>query len=107
MSALEVGRITAPGMHRADDGLYLQVKDAASRSWIHRYTFKGKGRWSGLPLSGREPRDKRNQEREQIRSGVDPVVERKLKPLSAEKPKKTFRDCAGGGAPSPATAVKV
>jgi hypothetical protein len=28
------------------------------------------------------------------RSGADPVVERKLTPLSAEKPTKTFRDCA-------------
>jgi hypothetical protein len=48
MTAKEVERIKEPGLHRVDSGLYLQIMSVNSRSWIHRYTFKGKAQWSGL-----------------------------------------------------------
>jgi exoribonuclease II len=33
LTALEVAAITAPGTHRVDDNLYLQIK--GGRSWLH------------------------------------------------------------------------
>src|SRR5579871_737053 len=47
LTAKEVEHLKEPGMHLVDVGLYPQIKKGA-RSWIHRYTFKGKARWSGL-----------------------------------------------------------
>jgi integrase len=100
MTAKEVERIVAPGMHRIDEGLYLQIKDAASRSWIHRYTLKNKARWSGLgsypAISLANARAARDDERAQIRDGIDPVAQRRQARQVQDdvKPKKTFRDCA-------------
>src|SRR5215470_10378450 len=44
--------IMAPGVHRIDRGLYLQIK-GGNRSWVHRYQFGGKARWSGLGAADR------------------------------------------------------
>ena len=86
-------------MHLVDAGLYLQIKNGA-RSWIHRYTFKGKARWSGLgsypQLSLAGARDRRDDERKQLRHGIDPVAERKRKRCEkpADQAKKKFREVA-------------
>jgi Arm DNA-binding domain len=103
MTALEVERIKAPGMHRVDEGLYLQIK--GGRSWLHRYMFAGKARWSGLGsaadpkeggLSLAKARAARDDERALIRQGVDPVAERqRQRREGAVAPsKKTFREVA-------------
>jgi hypothetical protein len=44
----EIDRIIEPGMHRIDQGLYLQVRSPTSRSWIFRYRFQGTDRQLGL-----------------------------------------------------------
>ena len=44
----DVTGLAAAGMHPDGNGLYLQVTGLNSRSWICRYTFKGKKRWLGL-----------------------------------------------------------
>jgi len=55
-------------------GLDLQVNGNAI-SWLHRYTFKGKSRWSGLgsypELSLAGARAKLRDERAKIRAGID------------------------------------
>jgi integrase len=89
------------GRHPVEPGLYLQVKRDAV-SWLHRYRFKGKSRWSGLGsypdvnLAG--ARAKLKDEQTKIRAGVDPVAERKErrgeKVAEQPKPKKTFREVA-------------
>src|SRR5262249_36116981 len=75
LTGVEVARIT-DGVHRVDDGLYLQVK--SGRSWIHRYQFRGKARWSGLgsarEVTLAEARAARDRERRLIREGIDPVA---------------------------------
>jgi hypothetical protein len=99
LTAKEVEHLKEPGMHLVDAGLYLQMKNGA-RSWIHRYTFKRKARWSGLgsypQMSLAGARDRRDDERKQLRHGIDPVAERKRK--RSEKPadqaKKKFREVA-------------
>src|SRR5262245_33768688 len=76
--AMEIA-LTTPGVHRIDSGLYLQVK-GAGRSWLHKYTFRGKQRWSGLGSADRatlaQARARRDEERALIQQGVDPVAER-------------------------------
>jgi integrase len=103
LTALEVERIKAPGTHRVDEGLYLQIK--GGRSWLHRYMFAGKQRWSGLGsaadpkeggLSLAKARAARDDERALIRQGVDPVAKRhrQRQDGAAAPAKKTFRDVA-------------
>jgi hypothetical protein len=69
----------SPGVHRIDDGLYVQIK-GAGRSWVHRYQLNGKAHWSGLGPVGRmtlaEARAARDAERAMIRAGTDPVAAR-------------------------------
>src|SRR5262245_35153635 len=88
------------GMHLIDPGLYLQVKGGAV-SWIHRYTIKSKARWSGLgsypDLSLAAARGKLKDEQAQLRTGVDPVAERKhqrKEKAAAQQPRRTFREVA-------------
>jgi len=77
----DVTQLTAAGMHPDGNGLYLQVTGPNSRSWIFRYTFKGKERWLGLgsarDITLAKARDARDDARTQIRSGIDPVQMRK------------------------------
>jgi Arm DNA-binding domain len=47
LTALQVERLNETGIHFDGEGLYLQVTGAGSKSWIYRYTFKGKVRSSG------------------------------------------------------------
>ena len=48
LKPLDVERETKPGKYADGDGLYLQVSGPESRSWIYRYTLRGKERWHGL-----------------------------------------------------------
>lgn len=99
MTALEVSKLAAPGTHRVDDGLYLQIK--GGKSWLHRYTFAGKARWAGLgpypEVSLAEARETRDDQRAQLRKGTDPVAARQAeKAAHAVSVTKaiTFKDCA-------------
>src|SRR5258708_32683204 len=62
------------GKNFVEPALYLQVNGAAV-SWLHRYTLKGKSRWSGLgsypQLSLAGARAKLKDEQTKIRAGVD------------------------------------
>jgi integrase len=101
LTALEVAKIKNPGRYCVNDGLYLQVVSQTRRSWLHRFTFNGKARESGLGsypevLLG-EARKKRDEERAQIRKGIDPVAARKAVRTQAliEQVKNiTFKECA-------------
>jgi integrase len=48
LTALEVKRLNAVGMHPDGRGLYLQVHTGGSKSWIYRYTLNGRIRAMGL-----------------------------------------------------------
>jgi integrase len=79
LTALDVNRIAAPGLHHDGRGLYLQVS-GASKSWIFRYQFRGKARWQGLgsakDVSLKQARELRDVARGQIAKGSDPVEAR-------------------------------
>lgn len=82
LTALEVGRITAPGMHAVGTvaGLHLLVKPTGARSWILRATVGGKRRDIGLggypdvPLA--DAHRKAREARETIERGEDPILAR-------------------------------
>ncbi|MGA0613169.1 tyrosine-type recombinase/integrase [Paracoccus sp. KR1-242] len=83
MSAIEVKRLVEPGFHAVGGvpGLHLRINDGDGRSWILRSTVNGKRRDIGLggfpDVSLAAAREAARGTREQIRSGVDPVEERK------------------------------
>lgn len=104
LSALEVSRLLAPGMHAVGGvaGLYLQVKPPA-RTWVLRATIGEKRRDMGLggfpdvPLA--LAREKARDARLKIEQGIDPIVARQearsaLRATAAAA--RTFTQCATG-----------
>lgn len=85
LSALEVNRLTAPGMHAIGGvaGLYLQVTDSGARSWILRATVGtrrrdiGLGGFPDVTLAG--AREAARSARLKIKDGIDPVEEAQAK----------------------------
>lgn len=94
LSALEVKRLTEPGLHAVGgvSGLFLAVSKTGARSWVLRYATPevrhskagnayyarrdvGLGGFPDVTLS--QARDKAREMREKIRQGIDPVAERK------------------------------
>lgn len=94
LSALEVKRLTSPGLHAAGEvpGLYLQVTRAGTRSWLLRYATgekrqarsgkaynvrrdMGLGSYPAVSLA--QAREKARQVHEKLDGGIDPVMERK------------------------------
>ena len=48
LTATKVEKVKAPGMYPDGAGLYLQVTSTAAKSWILRYSLRGKAREMGL-----------------------------------------------------------
>jgi integrase len=103
LSALEVGRLKASGMHAIGGvaGLYLQVVDSGARTWILRATVGERRRDMGLggfpDVTLAMAREKARQARQQIDQGIDPIEARraaKSKLRASAASARTFRDCA-------------
>jgi len=83
LSAVEVRRLTTPGLHPVGgvSGLYLQVARTGGRSWILRATVAGRRRDIGLggfpDVTLAQAREKAREYRAAIWEGRDPVAERK------------------------------
>lgn len=103
LSALEVKRLTSPGMYPVGGvaGLYLLVAPTGGRSWILRTKVGDKRREIGLggfpDVSLSDARVKAKAVREDIGNGLDPVEKRReatsaLK--TAQSLAKTFKECA-------------
>ena len=103
-SALEIKRLlSSPGLHNVGGvvGLYLQVTDGGSGSWILRVTVGDVRREIGLgsypSVSLADAREKAKTVREQIRQGVDPVEARKAAQAdlrASQMRKMTFKQAA-------------
>lgn len=85
LGALEVNRLTAPGLHFVGGvaGLALQVTNSGARTWVLRATVGSRRRDIGLggfpdvTLAG--AREAARTARDKIKDGIDPVEESKAK----------------------------
>jgi hypothetical protein len=101
LSALEAKRLTRPGMHPDGMGLYLQISPGGAKSWIYRYSLKGRARAMGLgpfhivPLS--EARAMAREARRLRHGGIDPIEHRggeRNQAATTEAQRFTFDDAA-------------
>lgn len=90
LSALEIKRLTRPGLHAVGtvSGLRLLVKDSGARSWVLRTMIGtrraelGLGGYPTVSLS--QAIDYAREALQQIRSGSDPAAERRAKRQTVE-----------------------
>lgn len=96
LTAIEAKSVKAPGFYRADETLYLNVAPGGSKSWIQRITIHGKRRNIGLGgypvVSLADARDKAFQNRKLVRSGGDPLADKRRAklPTFEQAAQKTF-----------------
>ncbi|SEQ90874.1 tyrosine-type recombinase/integrase [Thalassovita taeanensis] len=88
---------TAPGHYRDGRGLFLQVSKWGTKSWVFRYTSRGKARGMGLgsyeDVSLKAARNEVDKLRVAVREGRDPVEERRALNAAPEVPNvTTFAD---------------
>ncbi len=101
LSALAVEKIKKVGWHCVGEGLWLQVKDSGSRSWLFRYTQNGKAHGMGLGTFPAVPLAKAREEAAKCRillsQDKDPLTirqaDRDQRRLEAARGQ-TFKQCA-------------
>ncbi|MET3447890.1 Arm DNA-binding domain-containing protein [Ralstonia sp. 1138] len=81
LTALKISKLDAPGQYPDGGNLYFQISQTGSRSWIFKFTLRGKSREMGLgPLSAvslAAARAEAAQCRDLLRDGIDPIEARK------------------------------
>jgi hypothetical protein len=82
LNTAKLRNLTKPGVYGDGAGLYLQVRDAGRRTWIYRYTLRGKAHWMGLgtvaDVSLADAREAAQAARRQARGvGQDPIDSRR------------------------------
>jgi integrase len=69
-----------PGHHCDGHGLYLQVSEAGTKSWVYRFMMKGRQREMGLgsidTFNLAEAREKAREYRKLVHEGIDPIEAR-------------------------------
>lgn len=79
---VEVAAANAPGRYPDGDGLYLVVSKAGTKSWVLRFWWQGKVKDMGLGSAREirlaEARAVANDARVMIKSGRNPIVERRV-----------------------------
>src|SRR5664279_638928 len=81
---------TRPVRFGDGDGLYLQLAPGDTKSWLFRYTLRGKAREMGLGAVGDPPdgvplakaRILASDARGKLRAGVDPISDRQAERLA-------------------------
>jgi integrase len=85
LSAPQVERLRSQGRHPCGGGLYLQVTNGGSRSWLFRYERRGRAREMGLgayPVIGlAAARAAVLEHRRTLHAGRDPLDERRRPPV--------------------------
>jgi integrase len=102
LTAIKVQSINTPGMHPDGAGLYLQVTGKAAKSWIFRYSLRGKAKEMGLgslrKVSLAAARRKVAECHKLLDDGVDPIghrVETRAAAALANTQSITFKEAAG------------
>lgn len=103
LGALEVSRLTAPGVHFVGEvaGLALQVVATGARSWILRIQIGGRRRDMGLggypDVSVAQARQAAREARAKAKAGIDPIEHGRAARSAlkaANVAAKTFKECA-------------
>lgn len=101
LTALKATKLKKPGRYGDGGGLWLQVSGLGAKSWLFRYTIRGKARQMGLgPLNTvtlAEARDAALNARRALHSGIDPINARREETAQArlgEARAMTFKQCA-------------
>jgi integrase len=103
LNALKIRNRTEPGWLCDGGGLYLAVKNADSKSWVFRYTTKGKVQYMGLgslrDVTMQEAREQAEQCRKMHKHGrgANPIAARRAAVKAAEVAESrqlTFEECA-------------
>lgn len=101
LSALQVTKLTKPGLYGDGGGLTLQITAAGAKSWLFRYMVAGKPFGMGLgpthTVSLAEARQKALDARKQLIDGINPLAAKKQKQIAAAlaaAKMMTFDQCA-------------
>ncbi|MDN7805415.1 tyrosine-type recombinase/integrase [Burkholderia gladioli] len=97
LSAIGVGKEDRRGYHGDGGGLWLQVSQSGTKSWIFRYARHGKTRNLGLgpypDVTLKAARDKATELRAALARGEDPMAERAAAKAQAAS-RMTFDQCS-------------
>ncbi len=101
MSARGVATKKKAGYHPDGAGLYLQVSESGTKSWVFRFMLTGRAREMGLGhadlVSLEEARIARDRHRKLLAEGIDPIEARKAQRARDAldlAQAKTFEECA-------------
>jgi integrase len=101
LTAKQVEKIKAVGDYCDGGGLWLQVSGKNAKSWIFRYSLRGRAREMGLGSTSRialaEVRDERDKYNRLLRDHIDPIEHRKRQRAEtalAEAATITFKEAA-------------
>ncbi len=101
LSALQVTKLTKPGLYGDGGGLTLQITTTGSKSWLFRYMVAGKPFGMGLgpthTVSLAEARQKALEARKLLIDGINPLVAKKQRQIAAtlaDAKMMTFDQCA-------------
>src|SRR5215470_8792869 len=96
LSVLAVKAGRRKGWYADGGGLYLQVSNGGTRSWLFRYSIDGRARAMGLGpvelLGLAEARERALTLRRLLLDGIDPLEQRRATKAEAAKAM-TFADC--------------
>lgn len=101
LTSLQVKKLDKPGWYADGAGLYLQVSQTGSKSWVYRYQKASRERRHGLgsfpTVSLKLARQKAQECRLMRKDGIDPIEHKKAQGLAEELNKAkaiTFKECA-------------
>jgi integrase len=101
LSALQVTKLTKPGLYGDGGGLTLQITTTGAKSWLFRYMVAGKAFGMGLgpthTVSLAEARQKALDARKLLIDGINPLEAKKQKQIAAalaDAKMVTFDQCA-------------
>src|ERR1700720_2866079 len=86
LTAAKVKALKQPGDHLDGRGLYLQVRNETSKSWLLKFSMDKRAREMGLgsafDFSLADARGARDKYRKLIKVGVDPIEHRKAEEVA-------------------------
>jgi hypothetical protein len=101
LSALQVAKLSKPGLHGDGGGLTLQITTTGAKSWLFRYMMAGKPFGMGLgpthTVSLAEARQKALDARKLLIEGINPLVVKRQNRIAgalASAKMMTFDQCA-------------